>query len=159
VFRKILTLGIMLTFTSFAYAQQESVTITTYYPSPYGVYNELRLYPNASPPSTCDINNEGAMYYDSSIHNLKVCRYNGTAYAWEILGGGFSSCTTVSNTCSADVCSVDCPGEYTVVSGGWEGWKFDNIDCNKPIPGGNGWEVCNTGGGATGTTVFAICCR
>jgi hypothetical protein len=40
--KKILTLGIMLTFTSFAYAQQESVTITTYYPSPYGSYRELR---------------------------------------------------------------------------------------------------------------------
>jgi len=54
--KKILTLGIMLTFTSFAYAQQESVTITTYYPSPYGSYKELRAQRVAI----------GGTYYDTS---------------------------------------------------------------------------------------------
>ncbi len=44
--KQILTLGIMLTFLSFAYAQEETITITTYYPSPYGEYNELRTHSN-----------------------------------------------------------------------------------------------------------------
>jgi len=39
--KKILGLGILLCLVSFAFAQ-ETLTITTYYPSPYGVYREMR---------------------------------------------------------------------------------------------------------------------
>lgn len=67
---------------------EESLTITTYYPSPYGVYNELRLYPHSPATTACDSTQEGNTYYDLNAHNLYVCRYNGTTYAWES-GGGF----------------------------------------------------------------------
>jgi len=60
---------------------EESFTITTYYPSPYGVYKELRLYPNTS-PSACDANNKGAMYYNDSDNQTYVC--NGSD--WKIGG-------------------------------------------------------------------------
>lgn len=73
---------------SFAFAD-DSVTITTYYPAPYGVYKEMRLYPNTS-PNTCDAANEGAMYYDntSSSNQVLVCRQTGfSTYAWESFGG------------------------------------------------------------------------
>ncbi len=75
-----------------SFAEDESFTITTYYPSPYGVYKELRLYPNTS-PNTCDATNEGAMYYDDSptVKQVKVCRKTGTfpdTYDWRLLGGG-----------------------------------------------------------------------
>jgi len=68
---------------TFSLAEEESYTITTYYPSPYGVYKELRLYPNTS-PNPCDNNNKGAMYYNDSDSQVYVC--NGTA--WKTLGSG-----------------------------------------------------------------------
>ncbi len=58
------------------YASEESITITTYYPSPYGVYNELRLYPhNCSSPNNCDANQQGLMCYDNTTTpgTPKVC--------------------------------------------------------------------------------------
>jgi len=61
---------------------EESFTITTYYPSPYGVYKELRLYPNDA-ASTCDSNNKGAMYYSDSGSQIYVC--NGSS--WETATG------------------------------------------------------------------------
>jgi hypothetical protein len=40
--KKILTIIIILFSLSSVHAQEESITITTYYPSPYGVYNQLQ---------------------------------------------------------------------------------------------------------------------
>ena len=50
------------------------ITITTYYPSPYGVYKELRLnpIPTASQPP-CNDNLKGTMYYDKDKDSLYVC--------------------------------------------------------------------------------------
>jgi len=80
----------LLLFPAFICAQTtEEITITTYYPSPYGVYKEMRLYPNNT-PSTCNANNVGAMYYDSasSPAKTKVCKQTGSAtYAWQDLSG------------------------------------------------------------------------
>src|SRR3989338_8369897 len=39
--KEIIVILVLLLFSSFAYAQEESITITTYYPSPYGSYREL----------------------------------------------------------------------------------------------------------------------
>jgi hypothetical protein len=51
---------------------QETITITTYYPAPYGVYRHLRFSPTDSAPP-CDSNNRGTMYYDNSEDTLKIC--------------------------------------------------------------------------------------
>jgi microcystin-dependent protein len=53
---------------------EDKITITTYYPSPYGVYNVLRLYPTTQPAS----GQEGDIYYDSGGHVLKY--HNGSAW-------------------------------------------------------------------------------
>lgn len=55
---------------------EESVTITTYYPSPYGSYGELQLYPSAAP--TCDSTKRGVMYYDDTANSIRVC--NGSSW-------------------------------------------------------------------------------
>lgn len=76
--------------TACVYAAEESITVTTYYPSPYGVYSEMRLYPKAPPPvaTVCDSTQEGLMYYDSSAHALMVCSCKDSTclldsnYAW-----------------------------------------------------------------------------
>ncbi len=67
---------------------QESITITTYYPAPYGVYKELRLYPNDSPTGCDDAADEGKMYYDDSDRQLRVCMDDGFgSYGWQVSGG------------------------------------------------------------------------
>jgi hypothetical protein len=72
--RKISLLLIMfvISLVALSYAQDEQLSITTYYPAPTGVYKELRLYPNNS-PSECNANNEGAMYYNATEAKLMVC--------------------------------------------------------------------------------------
>lgn len=55
----------------------EEITLTTYYPSPYGVYSEMRLYPKLESQATvCDQSQEGLMFYDKDSHTLKVCGKN-----------------------------------------------------------------------------------
>jgi hypothetical protein len=86
-----LFLGITL---CFAQGEEDSITITTYYPSPYGVYGELRLHPHTGQTSTCNsANDRGKLYYDDSAvpNQVYVCRQTETspdAYDWELLGGG-----------------------------------------------------------------------
>ena len=50
---------------------QETVTITTYYPAPLGVYQNLRLFPGAQP--ACNVNQEGALYYDNVTTQVMMC--------------------------------------------------------------------------------------
>ncbi len=56
----------------------ETITLTTYYPSPYGVYQCLRLYPdeNCGTPAgkcDCDSDNEGTMCYNGSEDIIYIC--------------------------------------------------------------------------------------
>ena len=51
----------------FAQSSEDSLTITTYYPSPYGVYKNLRLHPSDEPKSGVD---RGVMYYNSTENKL-----------------------------------------------------------------------------------------
>lgn len=80
----------VLIFTPFSFA--EDLTITTYYPSPYGVYRELRLWPNNPAPSLCSNTNEGSMYYQSDSVNyqgkLMMCKQTASStFAWQEIGG------------------------------------------------------------------------
>jgi hypothetical protein len=59
----------------------ESLVITTYYPSPYGVYGILKLNPRAR-PATCK---EGEMTYGNNTSPKGVYYCNSTAQ-WEQLG-------------------------------------------------------------------------
>ena len=68
---------------------QEEITFTTYYPSPHGVYRNLRLFPDDGSTMSCDANNEGVMYYDSTDNIIKVCvDTGGGTYDWQPMGGG-----------------------------------------------------------------------
>lgn len=67
---------------------QENITITTYYPAPIGVYENLRFFPTTTVPA-CDANNEGIAYYDNNANLLMVCRQTGTSpdtYAFSSAG-------------------------------------------------------------------------
>jgi len=53
---------------SFVYAQNnETLTITTYYPSPYGVYRNLKLSPSNEPTAGVS---EGVMYYNRTLNQI-----------------------------------------------------------------------------------------
>jgi len=64
----------------------ESITLTTYYPSPYGEYQRLRLFPSSQP--TCDANNIGLMYYDSATNRIRYCDGSLVPPDWTDVGGG-----------------------------------------------------------------------
>ncbi|MBU0547674.1 MAG: hypothetical protein KJ710_05490 [Candidatus Omnitrophica bacterium] len=94
-----LVLSVLVLFASFALA--EEITITTYYPSPYGSYNELQLYPHSTPTATCDAAHKGTMYYDSDDSQIKVCDGAGT---WSSLSGFWAaSGNNIYNTNSGNV--------------------------------------------------------
>jgi hypothetical protein len=75
----VLSFSILLT-NAFA----EDITITTYYPAPYGVYKVLRLYPSDDFTLGNACNNNGELAYDNSDNQLYICRAN----TWQVAGGG-----------------------------------------------------------------------
>jgi|GEM_PF-6130848 len=88
----------------------ETVTISTYYPSPYGVYQSIRLFPAASTKvPSCGEEQEGLMYYNDDISQkqLMVCRETSTGvYSWQAVGASYwtqpSGTNNLYTTDSAD---------------------------------------------------------
>ena len=61
----------------------ETLNMTTYYPSPSGQYDRLRLVPRTTEP-TCDSANKGLFYYNGTDNRMEVC---GSSGDWEPIGG------------------------------------------------------------------------
>jgi hypothetical protein len=87
VFFLILVLSFLLICPAFSQGQ-ESITITTYYPAPYGVYHNLRLFPAPTEPvANCTLETEGTMYYDQANHQAMICGQNSSgAASWQAVG-------------------------------------------------------------------------
>jgi len=92
----------------------EKLTITTYYPAPYGVYNELRLYPSWH-ASQCNSANEGTMYYDNM---LMVC--DGTSYQSV---GWWTATERSSGSNIFDLANKN-TGNVSVNLAPWDGWSL-----------------------------------
>lgn len=80
-------------FITFVQAQvNETLTIATYYPAPFGVYRNLRLFPiDTVEAPTCNNANpqqEGTMYYDSALDQVRVCQTVAGVLDWQNIGGG-----------------------------------------------------------------------
>ena len=77
----------------------DNLTITTYYPSPNGVYRNLKLYPTSS-PGACVAGLEGTMYFDNTTVPSagKICHYNGAAWEWADFGASGGSGIWVENS-------------------------------------------------------------
>ncbi|MBU0547379.1 MAG: hypothetical protein KJ710_07545 [Candidatus Omnitrophica bacterium] len=128
----------------------EDITITTYYPSPYGVYKNLRLYPNDDNTPAAACANEGEMYFDNSDSKLYVCSGSPGSYTWQAEGSSSLSFTyyCFSNSGLGDpVCSNAggaqgfCPAGYTQKQalgqwGGCSGYAIGSGSCFLP-PGGS----------------------
>ena len=85
----ILLVAFLLSVSSVSYAEDESIELTTYYPAPYGDYdelsaNEIKLNPHNSPSSAAG--NEGNLYYDATENQLQIS--DGTNYINVGVGGG-----------------------------------------------------------------------
>jgi len=52
-----------------------TLTLTTYYPAPFGSYSQLRLVPRAAISGACDV---GSMYVDETTGLLMYCRNDST---------------------------------------------------------------------------------
>ena len=61
----------------------ETLTLSTYYPAPFGSYDRMRLVPRGTAP-TCDGTLIGSIYFDSNAMATRVCDENGN---WEPLTG------------------------------------------------------------------------
>jgi len=83
--KKIFFLSLFLL--SFCLTQQslyaESITLTTYYPAPFGAYDRLRLVPRAplSDPGGCA---PGTIYVDNITNQMQFCQSDKT---WGSVGG------------------------------------------------------------------------
>lgn len=135
----------LLTFLSIAFAQ-ERLTITTYYPSPYGVYKLLRLVPDALTADTdCTSSREGAMQYSNTEHRPLVCTNITPAGAptlrWKPAAGEVPPGTWCGH------CDSVLPGNN-------QSCKGVNICSGGPCP--LGWtKVTYT----IGTTTFVVCIK
>lgn len=119
--RKVLILlfGFMLVLvypTSFA-QQQETLTVTTYYPSPYGSYKQLEVSRSVTydPVDKDTLTNpkEGELVYNSSDDAFYY--YNGSD--WVKQGGGNYVLLTVNCPCGGGFCVrtyPNCPNGWTV---------------------------------------------
>ena len=99
-----LIFSIIFLFSAIVLAAEE-ITITTYYPSPYGSYNELQLYPHTPAVTTCDDAHKGTMYYSSTDDQVYVCK--GTTLSWQPVGGGSPSGAVMSFNLAS------CPSGWT----------------------------------------------
>lgn len=75
--------GFFLSLLPVASVFAEDIRITTYYPSPKGIYKTFKLSPLSAVPATCTSNAAGAMYYNSTDHRAMMCE--GTA--WQVPAG------------------------------------------------------------------------
>jgi hypothetical protein len=75
----------------FSQQNPETVTITTYYPAPFGVYQSLQLYPTNPAPDTCATATDlGKIYYNNSSYQLMLCQQDSTGNInWQMLGAGY----------------------------------------------------------------------
>lgn len=150
----IIALLLVLGLISSSYAQGESITISTYYPSPFGVYRVLRLFPGGRPPGVCE---RGSLYYhDGSaglVEGLYVCVDDGAgSFRWEIYGG-FWSAANVNDIHNTNLGNVGIgttnpnAGHLHIDSGANDiddiyitTAVFPNIAFNDPSHGSN-WEI------------------
>lgn len=141
-----------------AYGAEESITLTTYYPSPYGVYSEMRLYPKDDPTTPCQ---EGLMYYDQSEHRLMVCGQDaGGGPIWQPVSGLWSlsgnNLSPNDNAWNVGI-GTAMPGTKLDVAGTVRATDFTCIDCLGPGDIGDGLGVSEIDETVIQRRVFDTC--
>ena len=90
--------------------QSDSFSITTYYPSPYGVYRNLRLFPSQQPSAANA--QQWTMFFNSSDNATYVYRNQtlgwqqiGGAGYWQMDGGNLTTVNSSVRLNVTDICS------------------------------------------------------
>lgn len=81
---------LFLIFPSYASAQTNNVTLTTYYPAPFGAYDRLRLVPRTTLGTTCTAAEEGSLYIPNTSGIINQCK----SLSWVPIAGGVWGMTT-----------------------------------------------------------------
>ena len=164
-FSFILCFGLVFTFLLVTIALPENITFTTYYPAPFGVYNEMRVNklvigdpdptltpsPNTdgvtrfkgigSDPAGSDDTEPGTLYYNSSDNEFKY--YDGTG--WQALGGGGGCYVTYSGACLTGFTMSASAGSWGNCS---SYYAYSSTYAHFRPPGGGcraGWYSSNIG--------------
>lgn len=115
---------LFLIFPSYASAQTNNVTLTTYYPAPFGAYDRLRLVPRASLGASCLATEEGTLYIDTTSYMINQCR----SLTWSPLSGGVIKMSTAAAGTDPEnnLATID---QYTPVK------AYANLAANAPYFG------------------------
>ena len=164
-----------VTTSCFAQYGNETITITTYYPSPHGVYGVLTLYPRTAEPENP---RQGDMYYN--ITTDKIVHYNKTG-VWvnitdaSLSGGGdtlvgaahsVSDCRNaggeeISSDTSLKLCQFSNPSGV-ICPAGWTRYKSFTTTEAKTVtanyPGGSGCPTSCTSPGHSWSNQQPACC-
>jgi hypothetical protein len=146
-----------------SFALDETLTVTTYYPSPFGSYNELQLYPHNTPVTTCNASTEGTLYYDSGDNQIKQCDGAGN---WVNMGGGITVTRRVgsagpSSPCAGNcIATSSCVGTEQLTGGGclWGGWGSLSFIGTYPNDTTT-WNCAYNGTGSASMTAYALCAQ
>jgi hypothetical protein len=141
--KMILWISLFLSLTAICFAQSnqtETLTITTYYPSPYGVYRNLKLNPSNLPTTGVD---RGVMYFDNSTNLLRY--YNGSSWV-NLTEGGTSGEPGGQNSSYVFTVSGNnpvCPPGTTAFMKNWVSQTFSTCRSAQ----GYMTETCTPAGG------------
>ena len=113
----IITNLILFSYLGFCSAQ-ETLTVTTYYPAPYGIYDALQLQPNDTVPACEDLATDmGKLHYDNGLGQglpggaeLHICNHDGgTGVKWDTIpvGGSLGKWTYVDRGANDDTIYPD----------------------------------------------------
>jgi len=153
---------------SFA-GNSDTITVVTYYPSPYGVYKVLRLYPtdDYTPGTACT--HEGDLVFDDSESRIMRCKDNGSGgLEWDkpsACPSGYSQavfnntyqCIRTSTTITAVCGQSSCVPAGTFTSTAYAGITASGVQTrvagkfNSSTVCDSGWLAgtsadCNSGG-------------
>jgi len=118
----IIIILLSLTIPAFAQFGNETITITTYYPSPYGVYRNLEMYPSDEP--TVGVK-PGVMYFNK--YNSTLLIYINSTAKWQPVGAGSGQMKVYKN----------------------DGTLLGTYGSGDNVSPCGGWWIVNTGGGIT----------
>lgn len=135
--------------------QTEAITITTYYPSPYGVYKTLRLYPNGDTTLAAGYDcgdKSGEMTYDKDTNAIFYC--DGATKQWTAIGfwqRNGTTLNTISGITNIEVNRSRTPGPGNDFGGNidisadndqWHHVCYGLHQAGWPNSNAPSWEIC-----------------
>ena len=109
---------------SFAQAKKDIIAISTYYPSPYGSYNEVSIeegvqFQTVNPIQgnlTCDNTKEGKLVYGKLLGTeTKSEFYICDGLSWKKFSSSSSQDVTIISTFGGDSCTAKCESGQTMI--------------------------------------------